>query len=1113
MFGNAVSLTLFTRTMTFDRLNASPGRILRAVLLPLCLLALLPPDVSAQTDADSSAETRLLRFPDIHQDQIVFVYGGDIWIVSARGGTARRLTSHIGQELFPKFSPDGRWIAFSAEYSGSRQIYVVPAAGGEPRQLTWYNDVGPMPPRGGWDHQVLGWTPDGTRILFRGNRVPWSERQGRYFTVPLAGGLETALPIPEGGSGEYSPDGTKFVYTPIEREFRTWKRTRGGRAQDVWIFDLARTTAERITDHVMTDNMPLWIGDRIYFTSDRDFRLNIFSYDPATRAVEKITTHDDADVLWPSSGPGAIVYQCGGRIWVWDAAARSTRAVPIVAATDAAEALPAFKNVAGAINSAALSPSGKRALFEARGDLFTVPAKHGEIRNLTRTPGVRELTPTWSPDGSTIAYLSDESGEYELYIRNADGTGTPRRVTTGNDTWLFAPVWSPDGRKIAIGDKRQRLRVVDVATGRITDVARGIASDITSYAWSPDSRWIAYTNAADSKMTAIFAHCMDDGRTVQLGSGLSNDYNPVFSADGRYLFFLSNRDFSLTFSAYEFTYVYTAATRVYVAPLQATTPSFFPVRSDEEPGTKTETRKSDAKSETTKSDAVPRVEIDAAGFADRVMALPGAAADYSSLRATKSAVFYIRSDREGRKLLRYDIEKQKEEDVLSGIGGWVLSHDGSTILYTANGRWGICEAKPAQKSSDGLLTLSSMDMRVDPRAEWSQMYIDAWRLMRDWFYDPKMHGTDWSALRDTYGALVPHLRRRSDLDFILGELIGELNAGHTYVNSGDEPRVPRRDGGLLGCEFEDDGSAYYRIAKIFRGENWHEAFRSPLTEPGMNVKAGDYLIAIDGRDVRRGTNPWMHLENLAGRSVQVTVNTRPTPDGARTLTVRPVKSEQDLRFLEWVRRNREWVDSASGGRIGYIWIPNTAQEGNRELFKWFYPQARKEALIIDDRYNGGGFIPYNMIALLEREALNYWARRGVEPFSAPDVFHEGPKACLINGYSSSGGDAFPWYFRKKKLGPLIGTRTWGGLIGLTGNPSLMDGGSLSIPTFRFFDTDGKWQIENEGVSPDIEVIDRPDLVAKGQDPSLEKALEVLMEELRRNPVRRPQPPVPPDESK
>ncbi len=1094
------------------------GLAVALLVLSVCLPAWLPPNLAAQTastaqTAPPSPETRLLRFPDIHDTRIAFVYAGDIWTVPTSGGAATRLTSHAGQELFPKFSPDGKWIAFSAEYSGTRQIHVIPANGGEPRQLTWYNDVGAMPPRGGWDYQVLGWTPDGTRILFRGNRVPWSERQGRYFTIPLAGGLETALPIPEGGSGEFSPDGTKFVYTPIEREFRTWKRTRGGRAQDVWIFDLARTAAERITDHLMTDNMPLWIGNRIYFTSDREFRLNLYSYDAATKQTAKITTHTEADVLWPSSGPGAIVYQCDGRIWVWDVATRQSRLVPITAATDASEALPAFKNVSDQINSATISPSGKRALFEARGDLFTVPAKHGEIRNITQSQGVRELSPAWSPDGSSIAYLSDVSGEYELYIRNADGTGTPRQITRGNDAWLFAPVWSPDGAKIAIADKRQRLRWIDVASGTVRDVARGVTADITYYAWSPDSRWITFTNAAPTKMTAIHAHCIDDGRTLQLGNGLSNDYNPVFSTDGKYLFFLSNRDFNLTFSAYEFTYVYTAATRVYVAPLRQATPGFFPARSDEEVVSATDKTSNAKKTDPAKTDAVPRVEIDANGFADRVMALPGAAADYSALRVSKSAVFYVRSDREGRKLQRYDIEKQKEEEVLAGIGGWQLSQDGSSILYSIGGRWGICEARPSQKSSDGLLDLKAMDMRIEPRLEWTQMYLDAWRLMRDWFYDPNMHGTNWAGLRDTYSTLVPHLRHRADLDFILGELIGELNAGHTYVNSGDQPRVPRREGGMLGCEFDDDGSAFYRISRIFRGENWHEAFRSPLTEPGMNVRAGDYLIAINGREVRRGTNPWMYLENLAGRTVQVTVNSAPKTDGARTITVRPVRSEQDLRFLEWVRRNREWVDSASGGRIGYIWMPNTAVEGNRELFKWFYPQARKEALIIDDRYNGGGFIPYNMIALVEREALNYWARRGLEPFSAPDVFHEGPKVCLINGYSSSGGDAFPWYFRKKKLGPLIGTRTWGGLIGLTGNPSLMDGGSLSIPTFRFFDPEGKWQIENEGVAPDIEVIDRPDLVAKGQDPSLEKAVEVLTDELRRNPVRRPQPPQPPDESK
>ncbi len=1076
-------------------------RRIRPVFLLSCLLVI----ASSATAQDGGA--RLLRFPDISNGSIAFVYAGDIWTVPAAGGVARQLTSHEGQELFPKYSPDGRWIAFSAEYSGTRQVYVMPADGGEPRQLTWYNDVGPMPPRGGYDYQVLGWTPDGTRILFRANRTPWGERMGRYYTVSMTGGIETALAIPEAGSGEFSPDGRSIVYTPIEREWRTWKRTRGGRAQDIWIFNLQDTTAERLTDHRMTDNMPMWIGNTIYFTSDREHTLNIFALDLATRQPVKITNHNDYDVLWPSAGPGGIVYQCGGWLWVLDPATRQTRRVDITIHSDNKLTLPYFRNVGDRITSYSLSPTAKRALFEARGDIWTVPAKNGVTRNLTNSQGIRDIDPSWSPDGRTIAYLSDETGEYQIWLRNADGSGTPRRLTNQPAGWLFEPVWSPDSRKLAFADKTHVLHVVDVASGDVMDVDTGTRADITHYAWSPDSRWLTYTNAAPSGLTGIWVYSLEQKRKSLLSSGNSNDYSPVFSPDGRYLYFLSTRDFNLQFSAYEFTYVYTNAARVYCGTLTDATPPLRPFRNDDEAVTK------DKPAEPGKDTQPPRVEIDVNGFAERVVALQSASGNYNALRAGKGCVLYLKADPAGQKLLRYDLEKQKEEEVMSGIDGYDVSGDLSSIIASSGGRYSIVEARPNQKSTDGQLDLSDMQMRIEPRKEWAQIFNDAWRLMRDWFYDPAMHGLDWPAMRERYGQLIPFVARRNDLDFIIGEMISELNAGHTYVAPGDEPRVRRVEGGMLGCEFADDGSAYHRIARIFRGENWHRMWRSPLTEPGVTVREGDYLIAIDGQEVKSTDNPWRLLENKAGRAVQITVNSKPTRQGARDLWVETIASETELRTLEWVRANREHVEKMSGGRIGYIWLPNTAAEGNRELFKWFYPQARKEALIIDDRYNGGGFIPYNMAAVLGREPLNYWARRGLEPFTAPDVFHAGPKVCLMNGYSSSGGDALPYYFRRLGMGKLIGTRTWGGLIGLSGNPGFVDGGSLNIPTFRIFDPEGNWIIENEGVTPDIEVIDRPDQVARGIDPSLDKAIEVLLDELQRNPPRRPTPPPPPDESK
>ncbi len=1053
-------------------------------------------------------DARLLRFPDIHQSRIAFVYAGDIWIVDRTGGEARQLTTHEGQELFPKFSPDGRWIAFSAEYTGTRQIYVMPAEGGEPKQLTWYTDVGPMPPRGGYDHQVLGWTPDSRKVLFRANRTPWGDRIGRYFLVPIDGGLETPLPIPEGGSGELSPDGTKMVYTPIEREWRTWKRTRGGRAQDLWMFDLKNLRADRLTDHIMTDNLPMWIGNTIYFTSDRDHTLNLYSLDPNTKAITRLTQHTDYDVLWPSSGPDAIVYQCGGWLYVYDLKSGQSEKVPIHIGTDHARSLATWKNLSTSISGSALSPSGKRALFEARGDLFTVPAKQGLIRNLTATQGVREHSASWSPDGKWIAYLSDASGEYEVLVRTSDGSGSARAVTSNGAPWKFAPVWSPDSKKLAFGDRTHRLFWVDVESGAVSVVDTGIMADITTYDWSPDSKWIVYTNATPSKLSGIWVYSLDSRRTSLLSSGFSNDTQPVFSADGRSLFFLSNRDFNLTFSSYEFTYVYNNATRIYVGALTSTAPPFRPFKSDEEGGPDKKTEGSD------KAKPGPvSVRIDPEGFAERVTALPLPTGSYGALRASATALFYMKFDGGSPRLMRYDLDKNKEDEVLAPVADYDLSADGTQILVTSGGRRAIVDAKPGQKIGENALDLGDLQMRLEPQREYRQIFDDAWRLMRDWFYDPNMHGVDWPAMRERYVSLVPYVDRRNDLDFILGEMIGELNAGHTYVASGDEPRVKRNEGGLLGCEFEDSGSGFYRIARILYGENWHKEFRSPLREPGLGITEGDYLIAINGQVVTTKDNPYRLLEGRGGKTVMLKINGSPSETGAREVAVETIASETNLRFVDWVRRTREYVEQKSQGRIGYIWMPNTASEGNRELFKWFYPQANKDALIIDDRYNGGGFIPYNMIALLNREVLNYWARRGVEPFTAPDVFHQGPKVCLINGYSSSGGDAFPYYFRKLGMGELIGTRTWGGLIGLTGNPAFVDGGSLSIPTFRIFDTEGKWIIENEGVSPDIEVIDRPDLVARGIDPSVDKAIEVLLKKLAEKPPRPVPIPRPPDESR
>jgi tricorn protease len=1110
------------------------------VLTILLIFSAALSTVEAQRSDDLA---RLLRFPDIHGDMIAFVYAGDIWTVPASGGTARRLTSHPGIELFPKFSPDGRWIAFSGEYNGTRQVFVISVDGGEPRQLTYHNDVGALPPRGGWDNRVLGWTPDGKHVLFRANRVAYSDRLGRPYLVPVEGGQEQPLPINQSGGVSYSPDGTKVAFTPISNEFRGWKHYRGGQSPDVWIYDLAHNTSEQITNTRAQDMVPVWLGDTIYYLSDRDWTMNIFAYDTRTKKTRKLTNHTDYDALWPSGSGDELVYEVGGYIYRLETRSGKEERVPIKVYGDFPDTVPYFKNVKSNINSFSLSPSGARALFDARGDIFTAPAKEGEVRNLTTSQGVREIAPTWSPDGRFVAYLSDRSGEYEIYVRPSDGMGEERRVTTDGDIWRFSPAWSPDSTMIVYGDKKQRLRYINVNTGKTVDVDHSSNNDITNYSWAPDSRWIAYTKQGDNQFSEIWVYSITSGSAQKLTGGQTSDTQPVFDPKGRYIYFLSNRDFNLTFSGWEFNYIYTNPTRVYVGILASDGPALFLPSSDEE---RVKTRETplttppnpaqapppqsakaqpaaagqapeqpatpitpvpETKPEEKRAAPQANVKIDFENFENRVRAIPGPPNNYRHLAATPDGVLYLSGP---GKLSFYNLTSKTEQTIIEGIRDYDLSDDGKQLIFQAGENFGIVPLAPNQKPDTGLLKLDGMMMKIEPKAEWAEEYTDAWRIMRDWFYDPNMHGVDWRAIRTKYEQLVPFIANREDLNYVLTEMGSELMAGHVYVDRGPEPsRVVRTDGGLLGAEIAQDASGYFKITKIFPGENWHESFRSPLTEPGVKAKVGDYILAVDGRSVRSVKNFYELLEGKGDRAVALKLNDRPDTAGAHDERVRPVKNESNLRYLDWVESQQALVEKLSGGRIGYIHVPNTAVEGNRELFKNFYPQSKKDALIIDDRYNGGGFIPDRMIELLERKPLNYWTRRGVSPGSTPAFSHLGPKAMLINGYAGSGGDALPYYFRERGLGRIFGTTTWGGLIGLSGNPPLEDGGSLSTPSFRFLDLEGKWAVEGVGVDPDVEVVDRPDALAQGDDPTLEAAVKYLLDELRRNPPKRPTPPMPP----
>jgi tricorn protease len=1049
---------------------------------------------AAQADDDSG--TRMLRYADIHKDKVTFVYAGDIYVADIQSGNSTRLTSHIGMELFPKFSRDGSKIAFSAEYSGSRQVYVMNTDGSEMKQLTYYNDVGPMPPRGGFDYRILDWSADDQHVLVRANRLPWGVRMGRPMLVPVNGGLEQYLAVPETGGGMLSGDGKSYIYTPIDREFRTWKRTRGGRAQDVWSYDLENNTSKQLTTHPATDNQPVWLQGDIYFASDRQYTLNLFKYVEGT-SPEKITDHDDYDVLWVSAGPDALVYEAGGYLWRYAPGTQATQ-LNIKVQGNREHLQATFKDASENIDSLDIARDGKRAVFAARGELFTVPAEHGEIRNISNTPEHREISVTWSPDGKRIAYLSDASGEYEIYTKAQSGKGEATQVTKNGNIWRFEPVWSPNSRSLAYADKNQTLWIIQADGKREQKVDRATRNDITYYRWSPDSRWLTYTKVADNGMSSIYVYDTKEKSIHQMTLDNTSEANPVFSRDGQYLFFTSERDYNLSFSSYEFNYLYNRATRVYAMALTKQVPPIYPMKSDEVASSSSTEKGDENEKDNAKSDVKVLINFDQ--IASRVMALNGDSADYSNLAAGNDGVFALRSHNGSNDLVQMNIKEDEAPKVVaSSISNFMLSQDGKKLLVASGGDFAIVDAKPEQDISKSKLDLSDMHIKVDPKIEWQQMYDDALRIARDWFYDPNLHGMDWDLIEQRYQPMIDAASHRTDIDYALGEVGGELNAGHVYVQSGDQPSVPRIDGGLLGAELSLDKSGSYRIEKIFKGENWHSAFRSPLTEIGVNASEGDYIIAINGRSVRDVSNIYELLENTVAKQTTLTLSKSANGKKAFDTVIRPISSETSLRYLDWVTSRAAMVNKLSNGRIGYIHLPNTAVPGNRELFKHFLPQITKDALIIDDRYNGGGFIPDRMMELLGRKTLNYWKRRGLEPNATPFYAHDGPKVMLTNGYSSSGGDALPWYFRKLGLGKIIGTRTWGGLIGISGAPALVDGGVLLPPTFRIMDTDGTWVVENEGVTPDIEVIDRPELIYKGQDPSIERAVLELMDGLQENP--------------
>jgi tricorn protease len=1076
---------------------------------------------SISITAGANDDARLLRFPDINNDLTVFVYAGDIWSVNSNGGEAKRLTSHQGFELFPKISPDGKWIAFSGEYSGNRQIYVIPSSGGIPKQLTWYNSVGVMPPRGGWDNVVLDWTPDSRQILIRSNRTPLGDRKGKYFLVSLDGKYEKPLQIFSGGFGVLSPDGSKIVFTPVDREFRNWKRYKGGMASDLWIYDLKENTSEQITDFEGTDQLPAWSGDNIFFASDRDLKLNIWQYNTITKETRQVTQHREFDVMWPSGNGNLLVYENGGYIYRLNLENGKSERIKVSINFDNPNLLPYYKNVKDDIHGFTVSPTGKRALFDARGDIFSVPAENGITENLTQTQGIREIFPAWSPDGKYISYYSDKTGEYELYLLENKKGATPKQITSGSSAWKYEPLWSPDSRYLVFFDRTMNLRLVDASSGKISNIDHATSNEIRSYDFSPDSRWITYTKEGSNEKPAIWVYEIATSKKQALTDGTWADDSPVFSKCGNYIFFASDRDYNLTRSGFESDFLYTRATRLYALALTTKSPKIFKDKNDIEPvrdktnepaPTEAKNRKGSSPPESASSDPKKEVEteIDFDGINNRVTVLPGEAGNYRIVGAVEGGLIFLSTG----KLVKFNLAEEKNEDILERVSAAGISADGKSAIYRSGENFGITKLAPGQKAGSGVLDLSGLEMKIDPQKEWNQIFVDAWRIFRDYFYVSNLHGVNWKAMRERYSELLPYVGHRADLDYILNEIVAESNTGHSYVDWGDFENVKRVENGLLGAELTaDEAAGRYRITKIYKGENWNPSLRSPLTGQGVDIREGDYLISIDGKEVTTEFNPYVYLENKAGKTIEIVVNSSSSASGSRTYLIKPLSSELQLFHHNWVNERRAMVDRLSGGRIGYIYVPNTSTEGTREIYHGMYTYFDKEALIIDERYNGGGFIPDNIADLLDRKTLSYWHQNGLAPGKSPAIAHDGPKAMLINGFSSSGGDAFPYYFRKLGLGKLIGTRTWGGLVGISGNASLVDGGYVSVPRFGVFDAEEGWIIEGTGVSPDIEVVDRPEQLAKGTDPCIEKAVELLLKELKENPVKKVTIPPLPDRSK
>ncbi len=1056
----------------------------------------------------------LLRFPAVSATQIVFNYGGDLWIVDRRGGEARRLTVDVGVETAPHFSPDGATIAFTGEYEGNRDVYVMPASGAVPKRLTYH----PAP------ETVRGWTPDGARVLFSSNGSSFEESQSQLYTIAAEGGFPERLPLPSGEEASYSGDGSHLAYVPYMQWQEAWKRYHGGQTTPIWIADLKSSAVRAVPRDNSNDHYPMWVGDTVYFLSDRNGPTSLFAYDTKTERVTEALHSDGFDFKTASAGPDAIVIEQFGAIKLYDLKTRQAHDVPIRVHGDLPAVRAHFETVdPKKILNFAFSPTGARAVFEVRGDIFSVPTDKGDIRNITHSPAVADRNPAWSPNGKWIAYFSDASGEYELAIRDQSGQGAARRLSLADKpSFFYDPIWSPDSRRVAYADKHLGLWYIDIDSGARKHIdddyysAFGIAEFMA--AWSPDGRWIAYTRKLPNNQHAAFLYSLDGDKSFQVTDGMSDAISPVWDKNGKYLYFLASTNIGLTAAGLDMTSDEHRVTRsVYVAVLARDEPSPLAPQSDEDKGIGKVTEKSKlkpAKSEA-EGDKPVVVKIDLDGLGQRILALPIPARDYQSLQPAKSGILFVAEAPEvlteedaGDPLLtlhKFDLAKRKVDKFIEGVNDYRISFNGERLLYRQAASWSTSTTDeaytPGPKPTPGLgaLKLTDWKIYVDPQPMWRQIYDEAWRIERDFFYDPNYHGLDLVKAKKKYARYLPGIASRDELTYLFNEALGELTVGHLFVRGGDRPEVRHEKGGLLGADYTLENDRY-RFARVYDGENWNPGLQAPLTQPGVNVKAGEYLRAVNSRELHGSDNVYAFFEETAGQQVVIRVGPKPDGSGARDVTVVPVASESGLRHLAWVEGNRRKVDQETHGRVAYVYVPNTAGAGYTSFNRYFFSQVGREAVIIDERFNKGGQLADYIVDYLRRPLMSMVAGRDGHDWSSPTQAIYGPKVMIINQMSGSGGDALPWYFRKAGLGPLIGKRTWGGLVGIGGYPELIDGGLITAPRAAIYGLNGGWEVENHGVAPDIDVDLDPALDRAGHDPQLDKAIEVVMQQLKEHPL-------------